>query len=334
MPDTVKEEIPSWPAGAVVKQEHLPDAVKKEEIPSWPAGAVVKQEHLSHIVKQEPLSHSEMDLARTPSSRNDRAVRRSRDRDARATADLPRRRETGSCTLITRSETSELIKLESYCRRQARANGEPWQPEWTPPYYVVKAANTGSRAEIAQRNVNRWHRKLTNLARTLYKNSALQALSGKTDGLPAVVRRWEGEAVARVKRITPSLRGYKAGGVPYKCSKCGRDKKAARSVCPGCPGAKRSEPLPSPAPIEQGTPAAPDRDGDGATASDEDGDMAMDQDEAMAPGQGDCAEEGSDGAPSDDCDGALVDDPEQLPAMVRRWEGHAVRAERARRWVG
>ena len=59
--------------------------------------------------------------------------------------------------------------------------------------------------------------------------------------------------------------------------------------------------------------------------------MAMDQDEAMAPGQGDCAEEGSDGAPSDDCDGALVDDPEQLPAMVRRWEGHAVRPERARR---
>ena len=134
LPDAVKKkEIPSWPAGAVVKQGHLPDAVKKEEIPSWPAGAVVKQEHLSHIVKQEPPSHSEVVLARTPSSRNDRAVRRSRDRDARATADLPRRRETGSCTLITRPEMSELIKLESYCRRQARANGEPWRPKWTPP---------------------------------------------------------------------------------------------------------------------------------------------------------------------------------------------------------
>ena len=108
----------------------MPDTVK-EEIPSWPAGAVVKQEHLSHIVKQEPLSHSEMDLARTPSSRNDRAVRRSRDRDARATADLPRRRETGSCTLITRSETRELIQLESYCRRQARANGELVRPPYS-----------------------------------------------------------------------------------------------------------------------------------------------------------------------------------------------------------
>ena len=132
------------------------------------------------------------------------------------------------------SETSDLSKLEAYCRRLVHTSGETWDPTWTPPAWVMRAscARSGAKREIHHMSV--WNKKLGKLAERLYHNSiiagSVSALHLYPEMLPAVVMRWMGHGVTAQHSRT-SLRGFTVDGKPFKCSHCGSEKPQARTVC-------------------------------------------------------------------------------------------------------
>ena len=142
--------------------------------------------------------------------------------------------DTGAESSTRPSETSELCKLEGFCRRLVLTSGEAWDPSWTPPAWVMRASCARSAAKREIHHMSVWNKKLGKLAKRLYHSSTEQLRTGSAETLPAIVMRWMGEDVT-AKHARTSLRGFTRDGTPFKCRHCGSEKPQARSRCPQCP---------------------------------------------------------------------------------------------------
>ena len=107
--------------------------------------------------------------------------------------------DTGAESSTRPSETSELCKLEGFCRRLVLTSGEAWDPSWTPPAWVMRASCARSAAKREIHHIRVWTKRLGKLAKRLYHSSTEQLRTGSAETLPAIVMRWMGEDVCQAR---------------------------------------------------------------------------------------------------------------------------------------